>query len=184
VERLQVVAGETAREHARRQERLLNDASETLGVTPDDLPRTVSRFFDEWKSQQKRIETLEAEIVRLRTSGGGDSAVEKDGVRYVVMESGGDAKQMMAMLGELTRDSSMPTLAVLGSRDGGVTLLVASTEGSIAAERHNAVEILDAIAGHIGGGRGGGRPTFAQGGGSNPDGIPAALDAARLLLGI
>ena len=184
VERLQVVAGETAREHARRQERLLNDASETLGVTPDDLPRTVSRFFDEWKSQQKRIEMLEAEIVRLRTSGGGDSAVEKDGVRYVVMESGGDAKQMMAMLGELTRDSSTPTLAVLGSRDGGVTLLVASTEGSIAAERHNAVEILDAIAGHIGGGRGGGRPTFAQGGGSNPDGIPAALDAARLLLGI
>jgi alanyl-tRNA synthetase len=184
VERLQVVAGDTAREHARRQERLLNDASEILGVTPDDLPRTVSRFFDEWKSQQKRIETLEAEIVRLRTSGGGDSAVEKDGVRYVVMESGGDAKQMMAMLGELTRDSSTPTLAVLGSRDGGGTLLIASTEGSIAAERHNAVEILDAIAGHIGGGGGGGRPTFAQGGGSNPDGIPAALDAARLLLGI
>jgi len=184
VERLQVVAGETAREHARRQERLLNDASETLGVPPDDLPRTVSRFFDEWKSQQKRIETLEAEIVRLRTSGGDDSAVEKDGERYVVMESGGDAKQMMAMLGELTRDSSTPTLAVLGSRDGGGTLLVASTEGSIAAERHNAVEILDAIAGHIGGGGGGGRPTFAQGGGSNPAGITAALDAARLLLGI
>ena len=184
VERLQVVAGDTAREHARRQERLLNDASEILGVTPDDLPRTVSRFFDEWKSQQKRIEILEAEIVRLRTSGGGDSAVEKDGVRYVVMESGGDAKQMMAMLGELTRDSSTPTLAVLGSRDGGGTLLIASTEGSIAAERHNAVEILDAIAGHIGGGGGGGRPTFAQGGGSNPDGIPDALDAARLLLGI
>ena len=183
VERLQIVAGETAREHARRQERLLGETSEILGVQPDDLPRTVSRFFDEWKSQQKRIESLEAEIVRLRTDGGGDAAVEKDGVRYVVMELGGDAKQMMAMLGELTRDPSTPTLAVLGSREGGGTLIVASTEDSIAAEQHNAVEILNAIAGHIGGG-GGGRPTIAQGGGSNPDGIPDALDAARSLLGI
>ena len=183
VERLQIVAGETAREHTRRQERLLGDTSEILGVQPDDLPRTVSRFFDEWKSQQKRIESLEAEIVRLRTDGGGDAAVEKEGVRYVVMESGGDAKQMMAMLGELTRDASTPTLAVLGSREGGGTLIVASTEGSVAAERHNAVEILNAIAGHIGG-AGGGRPTIAQGGGSKPDGIPAALDAARSLLGI
>ena len=183
VERLQIVAGETAREHARRQERLLGESSEILGVQPDDLPRTVSRFFEEWKSQQKRIESLEAEIVRLRTGGGRDAAVEKDGVRYVVMESAGDAKQMMAMLGELTRDASTPTLAVLGSREGGGTLVVASTEASIAAERHNAVEILNAIAGHIGGG-GGGRPTIAQGGGSNPDGIPAALDEARSLLGI
>ena len=152
-------------------------------MQPEDLPRSVSRFFDEWKSQQKRIESLEAEIVRLRAGGGGDAAVERDGVRYVVMEAEGDSKQMMAMLGELTRDTSTPTLAVLGSREGGGTLIVASTEDSIAAERHNAVEILNAIAGHIGGG-GGGRPTMAQGGGSNPDGIPAALDEARSLLGI
>ena len=183
VERLQIVAGETAREHARRQERLLSESSEILGVQPEDLPRSVSRFFDEWKSQQKRIESLEAEIVRLRAGGGGDAAVERDGVRYVVMEAEGDSKQMMTMLGELTRDTSTPTLAVLGSREGGGTLIVASTEDSLAAERHNAVEILNAIAGHIGGG-GGGRPTMAQGGGSNPDGIPAALDEARSLLGI
>ena len=183
VERLQIVAGETAREHARRQEHLLSESSEILGVQPEDLPRSVSRFFEEWKSQQKRIESLETEIVRLRAGGGGDAAVEKDGVRYVVMEAEGDSKQMMTMLGELTRDTTAPTLAILGSREGGGTLVVASTEDSIAAERHNAVEILNAIAGHIGGG-GGGRPTMAQGGGSNPDGIPAALDEARSLLGI
>ena len=75
------------------------------------------------------------------------------------------------------------TLAVLGTRDGGGKLIVASTEGSIVAKKHDANEILAAIAGHIDGG-GGGRPTMAQGGGSNPDGIPAALDAARDLLGL
>ena len=183
VERLQIVAGETAREHARRQERLLTESAETLGVAIDDLPKTVNRFFEEWKSQQKKIESLEAEIVRLRTSGGGDEAIEKDGIRYVVMESTGELKQMQNMVGELTRDPSKPTVAVVGSREGGGKLIVAITEGTSAAESHNAVEILNAIAGHIGGG-GGGRPTFAQGGGSNADGLDAALDAAKSTLGL
>lgn len=183
VERLQIVAGETAREHARVQERLLNESSEVLGVSPEDLPSTVSRFFDEWKSQQKKIESLEAEIVRLRTSGGGDGAIEKDGIRYAVMEVDGDMKAVMSMLSQLTRDPQNPTLAILGTRDGGGKLIVASTEGTIAAEKHDANEILGAIAGHINGG-GGGRPTMAQGGGSNPDGIPEALEAARNLLGL
>ena len=183
VERLQIVAGETAREHARVQERLLNESSEVLGVSPEDLPSAVSRFFDEWKSQQKKIESLEAEIVRLRTSGGGDGAIEKDGIRYAVMEVDGDMKAVMSMLSQLTRDPQNPTLAILGTRDGGGKLIVASTEGTIAAEKHDANEILGAIAGPINGG-GGGRPTMAQGGGSNPDGIPEALEAARNLLGL
>jgi len=183
VERLQIVAGETAREHARAQERLLAESSDVLGVAPNDLPAAVSRFFEEWKLQQKKIESLESEIVRLRTSGGSDDAIEKDGIRYAVMEVNGDMKQMMTMLGQLTRDSSKPTLAVLGTRDGGGKLIVASTEDTIAAEMHDANKILKAIASHINGG-GGGRPTMAQGGGSNPDGIPAALEAARKLLGL
>ena len=183
VARLQIVAGETAREHARAQERLLAESSEVLGVSPDDLPGAVSRFFEEWKSQQKKIESLEAEIVRLRTSGGGEDAVEKEGIRYAVMEVRGDIKALMTMLAQLTRDPQKPTLAVLGTRDGGGKLIVASTEGTSAAEKHDATKILRAISSHIDGG-GGGSPTMAQGGGSNPDGIPAALDAARELLGL
>ncbi len=183
VERLQIVAGDTAREHAREQERLLNESSEVLGVSPEDLPNAVLRFFEQWKSQQKRIESLEAEIVRLRTDGGGSDSFEKDGIRYVVMEVEAEMKALMAMLGELTRDPDRPTLAVLGTRDGGGKLIVASTEESLAEERHNAVEILNTISAHISGGGGGSR-TMAQGGGSDPDGIPLALESAREILGL
>ena len=183
VERLQIVAGDTAREHAREQERLLQESSEVLGVAPEDLPNAVLRFFEQWKSQQKRIESLEAEIVKLRTDGGGGDSIEKDGVRYVVMEVEAEMKALMSMLGELTRDPSKPTLAVLGTREGGGKIIVASTEDSLAEERHNAVDILNSITAHISGGGGGSR-TMAQGGGSNPDGIPQALDSAREFLGL
>ena len=183
VERLHIVAGQAAMEHARNQETILRDASEVFQVPVEELPATANRFFGEWKEQRKRIEALEAEIVRLRTSGGGDDMVEVEGVRIVIMEVDGDLKQMTKMLKELTLDESKPTLAILGSREGGGKLMVATTEGTVASEKFNAVDILRAISSHISGG-GGGRPTFAQGGGSNPDGLPAALDAAKELIGV
>lgn len=182
VERLHIVAGQAAMEHARNQETILRDASEVFQVPVEELPATANRFFGEWKEQRKRIEALEAEIVRLRTSGGGGDMVEVEGVRIVIMEVDGDLKQMTKMLKELTLDDSKPTLAILGSREGGGKLMVATTEGTVASEKFNAVDILRAISSHINGG-GGGRPTFAQGGGSNPDGLPAALDAAKELIG-
>ena len=181
VERLHIVAGRAAMEHARQQDELLRSTSEVFGVQASDLPRTAERFFREWGEQRKQIEHLERELVKARTSGGGDNSKVVDGVRVVVMEVDGDLKALSKMLKELTLDKSTPTLAVLGSRVGGGKIMVALTEGTEAQQRYNAVEILRGIAGHISGG-GGGRPTMAQGGGSNPDGLPAALDAARALL--
>jgi alanyl-tRNA synthetase len=184
VERLHILAGQAAADHAKQQEELLNQAAEILGVQVDELPNSVQRFFDEWREQRRRIEHLEAEIVRLRTTGGGDdSSIEKDGVRYVIMELDGDLKQMQNMVAELTRDESKPTVAILGSREGGGKILVAITENSTAAKSHDAGQILRAIIPHIDGG-GGGRPTFAQGGGSNPDGLDEALAAARTHLNL
>ena len=182
VERLHIVAGDAAMRYARNQEDILRDAADVFQVPVEELPAKASRMFSEWKDQRKKIESLEAEIVRLRTSGGGEDIAEVDGVRVVIMEVDGDLKTMTKMLKELTLDSSKPTLAVLGSREGGGKLMVATTENSIASEKFNAVDILRGISSHIRGG-GGGRPTFAQGGGSNPDGLPDALDAAKQLIG-
>ena len=99
------------------------------------------------------------------------------------MEIDGDLKSMTTMLKELTLDASKPTLAVLGSRDGGGKLMIAATENTAASERYNAVDLLRSISPHIKGG-GGGRPTFAQGGGSHADGLDDALNAARSALGV
>ena len=183
VERLHIVAGQAALDYAREQDMILRKTGDVFGVNSTDVPKTAERFFTEWKEQRKKIEQLEAEIVRLRTSGGSDSSYNKDGVRIVIMESEGELKSMSKMLKELTLDSSKPTLAILGSRDGGGKLMVATTENSIASEKYNAVEILKTIIPHISGG-GGGRPTFAQGGGSNPAGLDKSLEEAKILLGL
>ncbi len=182
VERLQIVAGNAALKYGRNQDELIRVSASTFGVSEIDLPKTSSRFFEEWKSQRKKIEQLEAEIIRLRTSGNNsEDSSDLDGVRIVILEVDNDIKQMTKMVSELTRDIEKPTLAIIGSKDKGGKLLVSVTENSIASERYDASIILNAIAKYINGG-GGGRSTFAQGGGSNPDGIPNALSAAKTLV--
>ena len=183
VERLHIVAGQAALKYASAQDQILRQISEMYGVPNAELPRTSERFYNEWKEQRKRIESLEAEIVRLRTSGGGSDSQELDGVRIVIMEAHGNLKKMTKMLKELTLDANQPTLAVLGSKEGGGKLMIAVTENTIAAERYDAVALLREIAPHIRGG-GGGRPTLAQGGGSHAEGLDDALAAARTSVGL
>ena len=183
VERLHIVAGQAALKYASDQDQILRQISEMYGVPNAELPRTSERFYNEWKDQRKRIESLEAEIVRLRTSGGGSDSQELDGVRIVIMEAHGNLKKMTKMLKELTLDANLPTLAVLGSKEGGGKLMIAVTENTIAAERYDAVALLREIAPHIRGG-GGGRPTLAQGGGSHAEGLDDALAAARTSVGL
>ena len=161
MERLTIVAGQAALRYARQQDALLRAASEALSVTPEDLPRAAERFFSEWKDQQKRIKRMEQEIAKLRTSGGDGGSTMVDGVRVIVQEVDADLKQLTNMLGAMTRDPEQPTVAVLGSREGGGKLLVAVTEGTVAAERYDAVTLLRAISPHIRGG-GGGRPTLRK----------------------
>ena len=121
--------------------------------------------------------------MKIKTSGGsGDEVTEADGIRLVVMETHGTLKDMTKMLKELTLDESKPTLAVLGSKEGGGKLMVACTENSPASEKYNAVDLLRSISPLIKGG-GGGRPTFAQGGGRYPEGLEQALEEAKKLIG-
>ena len=69
----------------------------------------------------------------------------------------------------------------MGHRARKVALLAAGTDAAVSAG-FKAGDVIRNVAAHVGG-RGGGKPTMAQAGGSDASGIDAALAAARELLG-
>jgi alanyl-tRNA synthetase len=71
--------------------------------------------------------------------------------------------------------------AIVASRDDGRVFLVVNFDESLVERGLDAVEVVRELGKHIGGG-GGGKPTLAEAGGKNPDGIADALAAAKGLL--
>ena len=71
--------------------------------------------------------------------------------------------------------------AIVASRDDDRVFLVVNFDESLVARGLDAVQVVRELGKHIGGG-GGGKPTLAEAGGKNPDGIADALAAAKDLV--
>jgi alanyl-tRNA synthetase len=90
---------------------------------------------------------------------------------------GGDLRTLaLDVRGRLPGDR--PAVVLLASESGGKVALVAALNPAAQDRGLSASEVLRAAATPVGG-RGGGRPDVAQGGGTDPAGIPAALQAGE-----
>ena len=67
---------------------------------------------------------------------------------------------------------------IVGSTDNGQAYLVVNLDQALVERGLDASQLVRELGQHIGGG-GGGRPTLAEAGGKKPEGVPAALEAAR-----
>jgi alanyl-tRNA synthetase len=79
------------------------------------------------------------------------------------------------------RQQEKATGAIVASVDDGRAFLVVNFDESLVARGLDAVQVVRELGKHIGGG-GGGKPTLAEAGGKNPDGIADALAAAKELV--
>jgi alanyl-tRNA synthetase len=65
VERLEYSTGMGSVSEIASLEDTLIDSAEILGIPNDQLPKTVKRFFEEWKEQKKTIEELQKKVGEL-----------------------------------------------------------------------------------------------------------------------
>ncbi len=167
--RFEYAAGEAALEHVAKQESLLKEASSILRVEPSILPKTVERFFEEWKDQKKEIEKLKEEIAKLKAEKIAENYEEFDGIKIVVERIDEDIKTL-AKLGQKLAEMSF--VGVLLSGKEGVRIVTFSGH-----EKVDARELMREI-GKLVKGSGGGRKDLAQGAGQI---MPEKDDVVNLL---
>jgi alanyl-tRNA synthetase len=173
VRRIEAVTGEAALTHVATMSQTMQSVCGALKATPETAPGKVEALRAE-------VRDLEKESARLRqklaTSTGGDltqDAVEVAGIKVL-------AAQIEGATASTLRDTLDQCKNKLGT---GVILLAAVDEGKIAlvagvtsdtTDRVKAGDVIKHFAGELGG-KGGGRPDMAQGGGSDVAALPAVL---------
>ena len=178
VRRIEALVGLDAFRFLAREHLLVSGLADALKVPSDQVPERVQSLVDRLKAAERELERLRAESVLAGAAALVQSGRDIGGVAVVAAEvpgdlGGGDLRTLaLDVRGRL--DPGRPGVVVLASRSTGKVAFVVATNEPARARGIAAGDIVRALAPPIAG-RGGGKDDLAQGGGTNPDGVPEAL---------
>ena len=162
----------------------LTEAAHALKCCPAEVPARVEQLQRDKAEADKKLRAALTGGSSNKVSDAVASAVDAGGYKLVVARLDGiDGKEIRGAWDSVRDRLGAACACVLASAtpDGKVALLAAGTDVAVSAG-FKAGDVIRTIAALVGG-RGGGKPTMAQAGGSDVSGIDAALDAARTMLG-
>jgi alanyl-tRNA synthetase len=174
IRRIEAVAGLTAYEQAIADNARLKGLAARLGSPLPDLEKKVEILMEHAKALEKALKAAQ----QREASGRAKELLAKAGNGAIVANLG-DADGEYAMAVSDALKSMFKGVVVLGSSGGGSVALIATVSPEHQA-RVQAGKIIAAIA-PIVGGKGGGKPDFARGGGKDATRLDAALAEAQKL---
>ncbi len=140
----------------------------------------VEKLLASQRELQRELDTLQARLNASKSADLIQQVREKNGVKILAVKVEGDAKGLRE-LSDTLKERIGSGIIVLGAADRArANLLVAVTPDL--CSRFKAGDIIKAIA-PIVGGNGGGKPELAQAGGSKPENLAEALEAAYQIVG-
>ena len=173
VRRIEALTGQGALEWARGREALLERAAALLRAPVAELPERVERLLEERRALERELEGLRASARGAASRDLSSTAREVGGVRVLSARVDGvDAKSLRGMVDEL-RQRLGSAIVLLAAEEGGKLTLALGVTADLTA-RFRAGDLVREIS-QIVGGKGGGRPDFAQGGGTDPTKLDEAF---------
>ncbi|MCU1086503.1 alanine--tRNA ligase [Stenotrophomonas maltophilia] len=175
VRRIEAVTGQGALDYVDAEEARLAEAAELLGGSAADVVQKIRALGQRQKQLERELEAVKAKVAAGATADLSGQAVEVAGVKVLAARlEGFDAKALRDAMDRLKQQLGDAVIVLAGAQDGKAAL-VAGVNGS-AMGRVKAGELLSHIASQIGG-KGGGRPDLAQGGGEDGPALATALAA-------
>ncbi|HSE33145.1 MAG TPA: alanine--tRNA ligase [Pyrinomonadaceae bacterium] len=178
VRRIRAITGFDAYERFRETEILVDEISSGLRTSRNDVLGVVSKLQDELKKARREADDLRLKIASGAVGGSsnGDESRDVAGVRVVAREASGLDAAGMRQLSDTLLARIKSGVVILGrSTDGKVSLIVRTSADL--SKRVPAGQVIKELA-PIVGGRGGGKPDMAEGGGTQPEKLTDALQAS------
>jgi len=174
VRRIEAVTGRGAVEVAEANENLVREIAATVRGTRDDVAVKVRDALERIRQLEKENRSLKDKLASGQGTDLAAGAVDVAGVKVVATTvPGADAGALRAAVDQLKERLKTAVIVLASVEASGKVLIVAG----VTADRTTQVkagELVGSIASAVGG-KGGGRPDFAQAGGSDASKLDAAL---------
>ena len=180
IRRIEALTGQAALTHIRDQERLLGQLSDQLKTPAGELPTRIEKLLEEKRAAEQEVEKLRAAQRGAASADLSSDAQEIGGVPVIRAHvEGVSGKELRGMVDDLRAKLGSGLVLLAATEDGRVSLALGVTKDL--TDRFKAGDLVREIAAVVGG-KGGGRPDFAQAGGSQPERLDEAFARLETLL--
>jgi alanyl-tRNA synthetase len=177
IRRIEATTGATALALIDRQLQELGQVAKQLRAQPGSVERAVGALLEEKKGLEKELGRLRSKLALGQGQDLASQAVDVKGSKVLVATlDGADAKTLRDTMDKL-KDRFKSAAIVLGAVNDGKVSLIAGVTADLTG-RLKAGDLVNYVAQQVGG-KGGGRPDMAQAGGTDPAGLPSALQSVK-----
>ena len=174
--RLEVVAGQAALDFIATREAALSTVSHQLSAGPLDVAKKLDALLAHKAELEKKLKAFEQKAAAGLADELVSKASERDGLKWVSATVPAEAPEALRSLGSQVAAKLGESVVVLGAILGDKASVVAFCSPAAIKSGHQAGKIIADVCGKLGG-KGGGKPDFAMGGGKD---VSALADVLKL----
>lgn len=176
VRRIEAITGQAALDWVNQSEEQLRQAAQLVKGSRDNLLDKLAAVIDRNRQLEKDLDQLKARVASAAGNDLAGEAQQLNGMNVLVKRLDGlDGKALLALSDQLKNKLGSAVILLGGELDGKVVLVAGVTKDLTA--RVKAGDLIRTTAQAVGG-KGGGRPDMAQGGGTEVALLDAALTGA------
>ncbi len=180
VRRIEALTGEGAYQFVKEEERELLEIAASLKSVPGDLSPKIERLLERQRELERELSSFQDKLAYQELSDLLPFVREVRGVKVLSARvNGKDIKRMREFVDQLKGKIGSGIILLGGQSENKVSLIMGVTTDL--THRFNANELIKKIALRVGG-TGGGRPDFAQAGGTDSQKLDEALKAIDELI--
>ena len=180
VRRIEAMTGYDAYQFDKQTEDSLSEIAQMTKTNNTSVVEKVAQLIKQQKELEKQIATFQKQLA----SNQGDDLIsqvsEVNGVKLLATAVEGISAKDLRDVADKLKDKLGSAVIVLAVVNGDKVALVAGVTKDLTGQ-YQAGKILNHVAQQVGG-KGGGRPDMAQGGGTDPSGLDSALASVKDLI--
>lgn len=178
VRRIEGVTGKAAILYVEFEEERLRRMSELLKTNPENVANKLNLLLEEHRTLQKELFKFKQQLANQQTAKLVDKAIDIEGVKVLAVQLRAvDQETMRSTLDQLKQTLGSAAIVLATVKSSKIQMVAGVTKDC--TSRISAVDLINQVGEQVGG-KGGGRPDLAQGGGDAPQALTQALQSVAL----